>query len=146
MNNGVSASVRLAAVSVLALAVLGSGPVPRGEASTSAACNFNDVCENGLGEFGYNCSDCPLNCGDSYCQGGEGEDCESCPADCCPDPPPNTCGDSWCDTQSGETWENCPEDCSPDCGVCWDEYDCWLGGCPVDFMCYNHFCQPHPRQ
>ncbi len=54
--------------------------------------------------------DTPQGCGDGKCNGGAGESCLVCPADCgaCP----AFCGNGTCD--SGETCSSC----SADCGAC----------------------------
>lgn len=53
-------------------------------------------------------------CGDDVCNFGE--DCDSCPEDCCPSNAP-PCGDSVCET--GETCSSCHFDCC-DTGACGD--------------------------
>jgi hypothetical protein len=95
-------------------------------------CNYNNLCEPGLGETAANCTDCstapvcgngdcelgenatncPADCAAPYCGDGNcdaNEDATSCPADCATNPCNN---DGTCD--AGETVANCPADCSGD--------------------------------
>ena len=82
------------------------------------------------------CDAAPLNpdncvdyCGNGACEGGLGEDCESCVADCgvC-------CGDGACDEAIGEDCVTCPDDCDECdwCGneECGEDEDC--SSCEVD--------------
>lgn len=84
-------------------------------------------------------------CGNSKCEGGAGETCENCIADCgvCP----LYCGDSSCDASKGENTCTCSQDCgscSGDApGTC-KEYSCVGGNCTSvskDDCCGNGVCE-----
>ncbi len=106
-----------------------------------ASCNDNGVCEPG--EDCVSCADCGsvsgAACGNGLCEVGDGEDCDTCPADCagggafccgagasCGDPRctsgffcraaprvPACCGDQLCEGQ--ETAASCAVDCAATC-------------------------------
>ncbi|MFH1532293.1 MAG: hypothetical protein ABIK09_16325 [Pseudomonadota bacterium] len=104
-------------------------------------------------------------CGDGDCQEADGENCQTCPVDCCP----SACGDGVCQKdECGESISTCPADCcicgdkacnvgppcnetqgncQADCCVCGDGQcsgvNCNenLEGCPVDCsVCGDDHC------
>ena len=97
------------------------------------------ICVPGAGDLPPGLGACVPGCGDSICK--DGEDCNSCPADCgeCP------CGDGSCDLN--EDCSLCPEDCGV-CDVCGNgqcgpeetcsscSEDC--GACPI--VCGDQVC------
>jgi len=97
-------------------------------------------------------------CGDGYCDGLVGENCETCPQDCIGGLfNPVVCGNGWC--EEGETCRNCPSDCASHLGkgVKSKERICCQGGpkehvksaeafhdCTTDLCNFNVKCTLEP--
>lgn len=103
-----------------------------------------------LDETYFTCpQDCPIVCGDNYCDKASGENVISCPQDC------GYCGDAFCDSErenadscssdckvipvcgnnkceTGETRLNCPDDCPPECNDGRCESPETESSCPAD--------------
>jgi len=96
---------------------------------------WDGICVNeAQDECGANCELANF-CGDDVC--GDGEDCETCEADCGP-----CCGDDVCDADIGEDCETCEVDCgacpvAATCeGRCEDPFDADLP-CQCDDLCFG---------
>ncbi len=108
-----------------------NAPFTNCDQSTTNGCECAASCVGGICQ----------GCGDGSCQGGLGETCNSCPADC-----GGCCGNAFCDAALGETCSNCAADCGgcgPVCGdtICNGSETC--STCAIDCggCCGNGACE-----